>query len=61
MQKNDPKMTNVKAGSGSTVKPVQGPQIMSHFEAIYVGPLTVALWTPNRHSRGSVLQKEMFF
>ena len=27
MQKNDPKMTNLKAGSGSTVMPVQGPQI----------------------------------
>ena len=27
MQKNDPKMTNLKASSGSTVVPVQGPQI----------------------------------
>ena len=27
MQKKDPKMTNLKAGSGSTVKPLQGPRI----------------------------------
>ena len=48
-------------------KPVRGPRwsrFRVHksvsFWAIFGGPLTVALWTPNRHSRGSVLQKEAF-
>ena len=48
-------------------KPVRGPHASRFrvhksvsFWAIYVGPPTVALWTPNRHSRGSVLQKEAF-
>ena len=54
-------MTNLKAGSGSTVMPVQGPQICPILGTDFGGPLTVALWTPNRHSRGSVLQKEAFF
>ena len=38
MQKKDPKITNLKAGSGSTVVPVQGPQI---------GPILGNFWWPS--------------
>ena len=48
--------------------PVRGPRwcrFRVHksvpFWANFDGPLTDSLWTPNRHSRGSVLQKEAFF
>ena len=46
-------------------KPARGPQWSwfrfhgyAPFWGTDVGPLTVALWTPNRRSRGSILQKE---
>ena len=41
-------MTNLKAGSGPTSEPVQGPH--SHLGRCTVVLLTDFLWTPNRHS-----------
>ena len=58
-QKNDPKMTNLKAGLGPQASQFRVP-ILSSFSALHGGPLTGAWWTPSRHSRGSVLQKKHF-
>ena len=58
--KQDPQMTNLKAGSGPTSEPVQGP----HSGLI----LGVARWsfnrllgTPNRHSKGPLSAERSSF
>ena len=56
--KNDLKMTNLKAGSVPTNE--FRDHKLNSFSALRGGRLTGAWWTPSRHSRGSILQKEAF-